>query len=301
MKDIHRLETISQVCDFFNIEKPKHPLVTVIPHGVTMNESFSGKTVVTDLYQVILKPNVDGSFSYGRNTYDFQEGTLVFIKPGQVITIPHWNDNKAEGGWVLLFHPDLIRKSELGKHIDDYSFFSYDSHEALHLSDEEKKELSEITEKIKKEYSQNIDKHSQKLIISNIELILDYSTRFYDRQFYTRTNLNKDIVSRFEQLLKDYYNSDKQLVSGLPTVNYCGTELHMSSNYLGDMLKKETGRNALEHIHFYVIEKAKTQLLSSSEPVGQIGYSLGFEYPQHFSKIFKKKVGMTPAKYRSMN
>lgn len=277
MNDIYRLKTISQVCEFLNTEKPKHPLVTIIPHGVTMDDKFYGKTIVADMYQVILKPDSDGSFAYGRNTYDFQEGTLVFMKPGQVFTMPHWDKSTAKGGWMLIFHPDLIRKSELGKHIDDYSFFSYDSHEALHLSDEEKNEISLISEKIKKEYSHNIDKHSQKLIVSNIELMLDYCTRFYDRQFYTRTNLNVDVVSRFEQLLKDYYDLGKQLDSGLPTVSYCGAELNMSSNYLSDLLKKETGRNALEHIHFYVIDKAKTQLLNSSEPASQIGYGLGFE------------------------
>lgn len=301
MYDIIRLETISQVCDFYNIEEPKHPQVIVIPHGLTIDKSFSGKTVVANFYQVILKPNSEGFFGYGRNTYDFQEGTMVFISPGQVFTIPYYNDNKVEGGWFLLFHPDLIRKSELGKHIDDYSFFSYNAHEALHLSDDEKNEISVIAEKIKKEYSQNIDKHSQKLIISNIELILEYCTRFYDRQFCTRSNHYKDVVSRFEQLLKDYYSLDKQLENGLPTVSYCGTELNMSSNYLSDMLKKETGRSAIEHIHFYIIDKAKTQLLNSSEPINQIGYGLGFEYPQYFSKIFKKRTGMTPAEYRKVN
>jgi AraC-like DNA-binding protein len=161
--------------------------------------------------------------------------------------------------------------------------------------------ITELTDKIVREFSQNIDKHSQKLIISNIELILDYSTRYYDRQFYTRSNLNKDIVTRFEALLKDYYHSDKPLEQGIPSVKYCGTALNMSSNYLSDLLKKETGRNAQEHIHYYLIDKAKTRLLNSGESISQIAYGLGFEYPQHFSKVFKAKTGMSPAEYRDMN
>ncbi len=302
MSEIIRVNTISQVQEFFGLDKPKHPLVTVYEHkNLTQNKDFIGKTIAFDLYQVTFKMCSVGSFGYGRNTYDFQEGTLVFMQPGQVFTIHEWEKEDVEGGWSLLFHPDLIRKSELGINIDNYNFFSYDVHEALHLSDDEKKTIAELIDKIKKEYNQNIDKHSQKLIISNIELILDYCTRFYDRQFYTRTNMNKDAVSKFEQLLKNYYSSDLPLEQGLPTVKYCGNELNMSPNYLSDMLKKETGRNAQEHVHHYIVDKAKTILLSSTETISQIAYGLGFEYPQHFSKVFKKKTGMSPAEYRNLN
>jgi AraC-like DNA-binding protein len=262
---------------------------------------YVGFRYALDLYQVMYKECAEGSFGYGRNSYDFEEGTLVFTAPGQVLTVHDWEENPESGGWSLLFHPDLIRKSRLGKTIDDYSFFSYEANEALHLSDEEKQSINEILDKIIREYSQNIDKHSQKLIISNIELILDYCTRYYDRQFYTRTNLNKDVVSRFESLLKEYYGSGKALEQGIPSVAYCGAELNMSSNYLSDLLKKETGRNAQEHIHFFLIEKAKTELLSSGESISQIAYGLGFEYPQHFSKIFKAKTGMSPVEYRNLN
>ncbi|MBR8537804.1 AraC family transcriptional regulator [Carboxylicivirga sediminis] len=206
-----------------------------------------------------------------------------------------------KGGWSLNFHPDLIRRSHLGQHIDDYSFFSYEVNEALHLSDMEKQTIGEIRDKIIHEYRANIDKHSQKLIISNIELMLDYCTRFYDRQFYTRENLNKDTISRFERLLKEYYASDKPLETGLPTVKYCGAELNLSANYLSDLLKKETGRNTQEHIHNFIVDRAKTNLLNTTEPVSQIAYSLGFEYPQHFSKVFKKKTGVSPAEYRHSN
>jgi len=302
MPDILRINTIAQAHELFGIEKPQHPLVIVYSHNnLKPPGTFIGKQVAIDLYHVAYKMCADGSFGYGRNTYDFQEGTMIFTKPGQVMTIEEWKHDENSGGWSLFFHPDLIRKSNLGTHIDDYSFFSYDVHEALHLSDDEKKTVAEIKDKIVREYSSNIDKHSQKLIVSNIELMLDYCTRFYDRQFYTRENLNKDLVTKFEKLLRNYYESGKALETGVPSVKYCGLELNMSSNYLSDLLKKETGRNALEHIHHFIVDKAKTQLLNSTQSVSQIAYQLGFEYPQHFSKVFKRKTGVSPAEYRTVN
>ena len=302
MKKIVRIESITQVHDFFDLPKPKHPLVSVLPVDEKMTQfDYGDVTYVLDLFQVSLKAGISGSITYGRNSYDFYEGTMIFTKPNQTLNFSDKDDGGESSGWVLLFHADLIRKSELGKNIDNYSFFSYEVNEALHLSDDEKKWVTEIVHKIEKEYSQNIDKHTQKLIVSNIELLLDYCTRYYDRQFYTRTNLNKDVVSKFEHLLRDYFRSDKPLIMGVPSVKYCGAELNMSPNYLSDLLKKETGRNAQEHIHDYLIDKAKTKLLSSLDSVSQIAYDLGFEYPQHFSKIFKTKTGMSPTEYRSLN
>ena len=302
MSTIKRIETITEVFSFFGTGKPKHPLVSLVKHDdIVPRKSLVGESVVIDLYQVTFKMCSDGSFGYGRNSYDFQEGTMIFTRPGQVITMHDWEPEHTSGGWTLMFHPDLLRKSELGRNIDNYTFFSYDVNEALHLSDDEKKTLLDIANKIETEYSLNIDKHSQKLIISNIELMLDYCMRYYDRQFYTRENINRDIVTKFETLLKDYYDNGKATESGLPTVKYCGEELNMSSNYLSDLLKKITGRNAQEHIHYFVIEKAKNLLLSVNDTVSSIAYDLGFEYPQHFSKIFKKKTGMSPAEYRRVS
>jgi AraC-like DNA-binding protein len=302
MSTIKRIETITEVFSFFGTGKPKHPLVSLVKHDdIVPRKSLVGESVVIDLYQVTFKMCSDGSFGYGRNSYDFQEGTMIFTRPGQVITMHDWEPEQTNGGWTLMFHPDLLRKSELGRNIDNYTFFSYDVNEALHLSDDEKKTLLDIANKIETEYSLNIDKHSQKLIISNIELMLDYCMRYYDRQFYTRENINRDIVTKFETLLKDYYDNGKATESGLPTVKYCGEELNMSSNYLSDLLKKITGRNAQEHIHYFVIEKAKNLLLSVNDTVSSIAYDLGFEYPQHFSKIFKKKTGMSPAEYRRVS
>lgn len=302
MSDINRIETISQAHESLGLEKPKHPLVSVFKHDdLKLNKEFFDRTIVMDFYHVDYKMCSTGAFKYGRNTYDFQEGTLIFMRPGQAIRMEEWNEDPGVGGWSLIFHPDLIRKSQLGKHIDRYTFFSYDVNEALHLSDDEKATLEDIRDKIVKEYSLNIDRYSQKLIVSNIELMLDYCTRFYDRQFYTRTNINADIVSRFERVLADYFEDESLRLSGLPSVKYCAEQLSLSPNYLSDLLKKETGKSAQEHIHYRLIEKAKTVLLNSDSSVSEIAYDLGFEYPQYFSKLFTNKVGMSPAKFRNVN
>lgn len=302
MQKLINITSISQAHEIFGLRKPKHPLVSVYQHKDMDIESIPlGFRYALDLYHVIFKIGYSGSLQYGRNSYDFQDGTIVFTAPGQVITFGGFDKNDEAKGWSLLFHPDLIRKSELGKNINNYSFFSYDVHEALHISDDEKQNITELVNKIEKEYSQNIDIHSQNLIIANIQLLLDYCIRYYDRQFYTRTNLNKDIVSKFEQLISNYFASDKPTEMGVPTVTYCGNELNMSAKYLSDLLKKETGKSAQEQIHYYLVESAKTKLLGTSEHISQIAYSLGFEYPQHFTKIFKSKTGMSPVEFRRMN
>lgn len=308
MKDFVAVDTITQAHEMLGMEKPFHPLVSVIPHSKELEERFkflsaSDYTVVLNLYTVMLKGGCTGTLRYGRNSYDFEEGTLIFTGPGQVIEAEELDESESSEteGWTLMFHPDLIRKSPLGQHIDDYSFFSYDVNEALHLSDQEKKSIGDIVSKIQQEIAQNIDKHSQKLIVSNIELLLDYCTRYYDRQFYTRTNQSSDLVARLERYLKEYFNSDLPSEKGIPTVKSCGEYMGMSSSYLSDLLKKETGYNAQEHIHNALIDRAKTNLLSSTDAVGQIAYGLGFEYSQHFSKVFKRKTGMTPKEYRSQN
>lgn len=301
MSGIMRVNTISEVHKAFDLPKPKHPLVSVFEHkDLPYKRELFDIPIAMDLYQVTFKMCLDGSFKYGRNTYDFQEGTMIFTRPGQVLSMDGTIEpqNIGVGGWTLLFHPDLIRKSELGKNIDRYGFFSYDVTEALHLSDDEKKTLLDITDKIIKEYSSNLDRHSQKLIVSNIELLLDYCIRFYDRQFYTRTNLNVDLVSRFERWISEYMGSESLKETGLPSVQTCGSHLNLSPNYLSDLLKKETGKTTQEHIHSYIIERAKTVLLNSQMTVSEIAYDLGFEYPQYFSKLFKSKTGMSPLVFR---
>lgn len=300
MSNIYHIKTISEVHQQLGLPKPKHPLVSVITDFEgAKGLNLSGIRFTTDMYSMSLKSDVEGTIYYGRNTYDFQEGTLIFLKPNQVVEYEAGNEEASHARtWTLIFHPDLIRKSELGRHIDSYSFFDYDAREALHLSDDEKTSIQHIVQLIQKEISSNIDRHSQELIVSNIKLVLDYCTRYFDRQFYTRTNLNKDVVIEFEQTLKGYYDSGKALENGVPSVSFLGKEMGMSPYYLSDLLKKETGRNTMEHIHFYIIDKAKSKLLGTNESVGEIAYGLGFEYPQHFAKVFKNKTGLSPSMYR---
>jgi len=300
MKEIIKLNSISETHHFLGLEKPKHPLISVLRFGeVLQNFDVDNIKYTLGLYQISLKDNCPFTIvNYGRNSYDYQEGTMVFTAPNQVLEFTQEAVAEVDEGWTLVFHPDLIRKSELGKKIENYSFFAYASNEALHLSDEERKTVTEIVEKIEKEFSNNIDTHCQTLIISNLELLLNYCVRFYDRQFYTRTNLNQDIASKFEQLLKDYYKQEKQLALGIPTVQYCGEAMNMSPKYLSDLLRKETGQSTQDHIHQYIINKAKNRLLNSNESASEIAYHLGFEYPQYFSKIFKKKTTMSPNEFR---
>ncbi|MDX1350969.1 MAG: helix-turn-helix domain-containing protein [Putridiphycobacter sp.] len=303
MKDLMTLSTISQIHAALGLEKPTHPLVSVVPQNALKTSAFpAGTRVRVDLYQIWMKQGVDCQMGYGRNTYDFEEGTLAFMKPGQVILAPEENaqQHTAEG-YLLMFHPDLIRKSPLGDLIYQFSFFNYEVHEALHISENEKETLYDIVHKIQIEIGQNIDKHSQSLIVSNLELLLGYCTRYYDRQFYTRTNLNQEFITKFDGVLKAYYTSNRHLELGLPSVAYCAESLSMSPNYLGDLVKKETGSTAQDYIQGFIINRAKNKLLGTSVSLSEIAYSLGFEYPQHFSKVFKKKTGQTPTAFRQLN
>lgn len=298
------INSINQAHQALGLPAPKHPLVSVVKtKDFNAQYDLNGVRIINNLYQVALKKLGCGNLFYGKNSYDYEQGTLVFTSPGQVSMfegeMPAESD--TDDGWTLGFHPDLIRKSALSVKMDSYSFFNYDVNEALHLSEDELSTIEDLIDKIVKEYSQNLDKHSQNLIVSNIELLLDYCNRFYDRQFFTRTNLNTDIISKFERRLKAHYQSELVNEIGIPTVQYFAKELNFSSNYLSDLLKKETGKTAQEHIHLFVIERAKNRLLNSSASISEIGYSLGFEYPQHFSNLFKLKTGMSPREYRSLN
>lgn len=302
MKKVNHVETISELNKILNQEKPNHPLVSVIDFSKV--ESFGENNVKTTLgfYTIMLKSNQCGKLKYGREYFDFQEGTLICIAPNQVGSIENESDQQSQvSGWGLFFHPDLIRGTSLGSKMKDYNFFSYEVNEALHLSDKEKQTLNDCVLKIENELSQNIDQHSNNLIVSNIELLLNYCIRFYDRQFITRKNSNKDTLAKFETILANYFSSDSLKNNGLPSVKYCADQLFLSPNYLSDLLKKETGKSAQDHIHYYLIEKAKNNLLNTNATVSEIAYNLGFEYPQYFSKLFKSKTGTSPAEYRNMN
>lgn len=301
-QDILKINTISELHSNLGLNKPAYPLASVIRHNEYLSEKGDKVTKYSmNLYSVTLKNGLKGSFQYGRNTYDYEDGTLIFTSPNQVLSSGEKEYTEELNGWSLYFHPDLLRYSELGKIIDNFTFFSYSIHEALHLSENEKDILNNTINIIENECEQSIDKHSQRLITSNIQLLLEYCTRFYDRQFYTRTNINKDTLSAFESLLKEYYNSGRPFEMGMPNLKFCAEKLNISANYLSDLLKKETGISGREHIHQFVIEKAKTNLLNSTEPINQIAYNLGFEYPSHFNKLFKSYTGISPKEYRVLN
>jgi len=304
MDNIIKVKSVEAVHQMLGLGEPLHPLVSII-HEKDLNLSVVevNQRIQIDLFQIWLKDGMACTVGYGRNSYDFSKGTLAFIKPGQVLS-----NQQEEGvekhdfeGWILLFHPDLIRKSELANNIHNYGYFDYEVYEALHISGKEIETLNDTIQKIEEELGQNLDKYSQKLIINNIELVLDYCSRFYDRQFITRSNLNQDLISKFNHEVRNYFASDLHQTLGIPSVSYFGEVMNMSSHYLSDMLKVETGKTAMEHIHLFILDRAKTMLLNSSESISGIAYQLGFEYPQYFTRLFKRKTGMSPSAYRTKN
>lgn len=300
MKKVLNVNTIPEYNTMVG-QQTFHPLVSVIDFAtVQPKERADVQALNFGFYTVFYKQdNKHCQLRYGRNYYDYQDGTLVFIAPGQVVSIEEDGADYKPSGMVLLFHPDLIRGTSLGNHIRDYSFFSYDVHEALHLSEEEKGIVFECFRKIDYEIKRSVDKHSKKLIVSNIELFLNYCTRFYDRQFITRDHANTGVIEKFERLLNDYFNSDKPSLDGIPTVAFFAEKLHLSANYFGDLIKKETGKSALEHIQVKLIDVAKEKIFQYNKSVSEIAYELGFKYPNHFSRFFKQQVGSSPNEYRS--
>jgi AraC-like DNA-binding protein len=298
MDNIKRFETISDY-NAFNNNETLHPLVSVV--DLSKANPRSGSRMYFGFYTIFLKEVKCGDLVYGRHTYDYQEGTLVFLAPGQVAGVNSNGETYQPKGYALIFHADLIHGTSLGKHIQDYTFFEYQSNEALHVSQREKKVVLDCFSKILYELEHPIDKHSKTLIIDNIELFLNYCTRFYDRQFITRDNVHKGILERFENLLNEYFNSDKPQLIGLPSVASCATELNLSAGYFGDMVKKEMGKTAQEYIQSKVIDVAKEKIFDQSKSVSQIAYELGFKYPQHFTRLFKQRVGQSPTEYRMLN
>jgi AraC-like DNA-binding protein len=298
METVIKIDTVNEHDKFYHLEN-LHPLVSVIDFSGTTPAVYASK-MNFGFYAVYLKDVQCGDIKYGRHTYDYQDRTLVFVAPGQTISVNINPDYKPQG-FALLFHPDLIHGTSLGKHMDEYTFFSYESREALHLSEKERKIVLDCFSKIKYELEQGTDKHSKKLIAANIELFLNYCVRFYERQFITRSEVNRGNLENFEYLLKDYFYSDKPQTIGLPTVSYFADQLHLSPNYFGDMIKKETGKTPLEYIQLKVIEMAKERVLDANRSISEIAYELGFKYPQHFTRAFKKSTGYTPNEYRSLN
>jgi AraC-like DNA-binding protein len=298
MDNILKFNTISEF-NAFNKQETLHPLVSVV--DLSKADPRSPRRMSYGFYAVFLKQVKCGNLRYGLKNYDYQEGTLVFLAPGQVVGENVEGEYFQPQGWALVFHPDLIHGTALGRHIDDYTFFSYEVNEALHISEQERQIVLDCFSKIEYELKRQVDKHSKKLIAANIELFLDYCIRFYDRQFITRDNVHKGIIQKFESLLNDYFRSDKPQTLGLPNVGYCADQLHLSANYFGDLVKKETGKTALEYIQCKIMDLAKEKIFDPNKSVNEVAYELGFKYPQHFSRLFKQRVGQSPNEYRLVN
>lgn len=294
-QNILHIETIAEYNKLLGMET-QHPLVSVIDLSKVRPLRHIRNTF--SFYVVFLKEVKCGDLIYGRQYYDYQEGTIVCLAPGQVIGIEDNGKVYQPKGWALCFHPDLIRGTSLGKNIKEYSFFSYEVNEALHLSLKEREIFVDCLNKISHELEHTIDRLSRRLIATNIELLLDYCLRFYERQFITRELVNTDTLARFESLLNDYFESGKAKQEGLPTVKMCASALCLSPNYFGDLIKKETGKTPQEHIQLKLISLGKELMQNDQYSISQVAYELGFQYPQHFTRMFKKIAGMTPAEYK---
>lgn len=295
-----QFESISELCRFLEAPGPSHPLVYVIPDHTDFYalRPLEESTYLFGFYTVSCK-QLEGRLKYGRGHYDFNSGSLLFTAPGQLIAAGP--EVSVDKGWTLFIHPDLLYGTALAKRMQDYHFFHYEVDEALHISDEEKYILKDCLDNIDRECRQGTDKHTQKLLVTNIELLLNYCDRFYDRQFYTRARINADVVQRFEQLLNTYFSQDTLINTGLPTVGYFAGQLNLSANYLTDLLHKFTGKTTIEHIHLAMIHRAKDLLRGSQSSISEIAYHLGFEHPSHFTKLFRNKTGQSPTGFRNMN
>jgi len=299
MKDDRSIYKFDSLTDFhrvFGLAKPLHPLISFIDIADMRYEvSELPASIVMDFYKIAYKPGLCGNAKYGQNYYDFGEGGLVFTAPNQVFESPN---GSSKSGYLLLVHPDFFLSYALAKNIGHYGFFSYSANEALHLSDAERITIMSVFKILSEELNSRIDDFSQDVIVSQVELLLNYSNRFYKRQFITRKSANIDLLQKLETILDDYFNNEKSLQQGLPTVQYLSEQLNISASYLGDMMRSFTGQNAQQHIHHKLIEKAKEKLSTSNLSVAEIAYQLGFEHPQSFSRLFKTKTDLSPLEFR---
>ncbi len=276
-----------------------HPLINLV--DLNLSDPIPRTKFRLEFYAIVIKETNCGDLRYGNQYYDYSDGTVVFFAPGQVISNLPEGELHQPYGKALIFHADLLIGTNLGKQIQEYSFFGYQSFEALHLSEKERETLKICFENISAEINQNIDIHSKKLIVANLELLLKYCTRFYDRQFITREHVNHGIVEQFEQKLNEYFLSENLKNQGIPSVAYFADILHLSANYFGDLIKKETGKSALEYIQIKLIETAKERIFDNTKSISEISFELGFKYPQHFTRLFKQKVGVSPREFRGLN
>ena len=295
--DIHHLKSISQLMRILGLPAPLHPLVTLVDYHQVPVEMFpKGQKISLDFYKVSFKPSFTGKIKYGQGSYDFEEGGLAFLKPKQIVFPPE--EVESYEGIALYFHPDFIRTYPMGKTINQYGFFSYDVSEALFLSAKEKEIIANLFAVIAGELGSNIDAFSQDVLVSQIELLLNYSNRFYNRQFITMKAVNHDIITKLDRLLNSYFDEESSLKNGLPSVKYISTELKLSQRYLSDMLSSLTGLNTQQYIQNAIIEKAKEKLSTTNLSVSEIAYELGFGHSQSFSKLFKTKTRVSPMEFR---
>ncbi|MEJ2903179.1 helix-turn-helix domain-containing protein [Pedobacter panaciterrae] len=297
----HRFKTISEFHKFRELPKPEHPLISVINvEAISRLQDSEPVSLVLDFYCIALKRNFNGKMKYGQQAYDFDEGIMTFMSPGQVFSIEVNNNEKLKhSGWILYIHPDFLWNTPLARKIKEYEYFDYSVHEALFLSEKEEEMISAIMLNIEQEYQANIDKFSQDLIIAQLELLLTYAGRFYNRQFLTRKISSHKTLNKLEDLLTEYFNSDDLMKRGLPTVTYIAEALNVSPSYLSGLLKTLTGQSTQQHIHEKLIEKAKERLSTTTLSVSEIAYTLGFEHSQSFSKLFKKKTNLSPLEFRN--
>jgi len=293
----HTFDSLSEALQSFGLPKPLHPLISLIDnyiHPIPANRAPHSH--VLNIYKISYRTKLGGKLKYGQGYYDFDEGGLMFAAPNQIVGSN--NTAKCSTGYTLLIHPDFFRNYPLAKKIKQYGFFSYSANEALHLSDKEKSTIISIFKIIEEELNSRIDDFSQDVIVSQIELLLNYSNRFYKRQFITRKAVSNDLLQKLEDILDEYFNDEKSLSQGIPTVQYLSEQVNISPSYLSDMLRSLTGQNAQQHIHHKLIEKAKEKLSVTSLSVSEIAYELGFEHPQSFSKLFKTKTKLSPLQFR---
>lgn len=292
------IESVSELHRLMKLPKPAHPLVSVIDMSdINCHIDVPTQSFVYNFYSICIKKGFTGKLKYGQNYYDFDEGVMTFFSPGQVISTVT-PDDMTMSGWWLTVHPDFLLNHALAKGIKDYGFFSYAVNEALHVSDKEEAMIKSIMLNIAQEYHAPIDGFSQDVMLSHIDLLLNYANRFYNRQFITRKHVNNDLLTKMETILTDYFNSDNVQEMGLPTVQYLADQLSISPTYLSDMLRSLTGQSTQQHIHNKLIEKAKESLTTTSLSVSEIAYRLGFEYPQSFSKLFKSKTNVSPLEFK---
>ena len=297
---MQHFKTLSSYLGYLGLPKPEHPMLSVFNskgNGYLPCPRESSPSITNDCYSISFKKYVDGDLNYGRTKYDFTNGALIFISPRQVL---QWDESVVfeQKGFSLIFHEDFLKGTQLAKRIKKYGFFSYSVNEALHLSPKEEKQMASIVENIETEYQSNQDKYSKDIIIAQLDTLLKYADRFYERQFINRKELSNNLLEKFNYHLDIYFESGGLQEKGIPKINELAKELFVSQRYLSDSLKKQTGKTTIDHLHLYLIEEAKNILLQPNKTISQVAYELGFEYPAYFSRIFKKKEGVSPSGFR---